>query len=599
MKERLMAAIVLVPLITLIAGIAVLLALRARRHEDRYRLLLDQLPNSTVIVFDRDLTIRTVLGAGAQVLVPDKPVGRRLEELFEPQEAATLAKHYRAALGGESRSFDFKRAGTENELAIQAAPLREGGVIVGCVAIAQDVTDQRHAERRLSAEARRRYLILDAMNEAYVANDRDGVVTGWNRAAEQTFGWTAGEAIGRSIYDLIIPESDHEEFQSVMTRERSDAPPSGRYDVRAERRVVHRDGHEFTVELAASMVEIDGETTLHSLMHDISDRKRAEIELRDHASDVEALTTGVAELARSTDAQDARMVICRAARRVAEADIGILFEPETSGTGLRSTAADGADLRGELILFGERAGSVAAFSSRSLVFARQLKDNPVVGQSIFKTTDAASALWVPIQHEDAALGVIAVAWNEPVDELPERLERIMGVISAEAAVAIERAALLERLERMTRTDELTGLTNRRAWDSEVSREVVRAGREQQPLAIAMLDLDRFKLYNDQLGHQAGDRLLKEAAGAWRSVLRETDLLARYGGEEFAVALPGCDSDLATRLVERLRAVTPGGQSCSAGLACWDGEESADDLLGRADAALYEAKQGGRDRTVLA
>lgn len=594
-----MATSILVPLIAIGAGLAVLFALRARRHEDRYRRLFDQLPNSTVIVFDRDLRMSTVLGAGARVLVSDHPVGQRLEELFPPHEAAILTKHYRAALGGESRSFDFQRAGTESELAIQAAPLREGGVIVGCVVIAQDVTDQRRAERRLSAEARRRYLILDAMNEAYVANDKDGVVTGWNRAAEQTFGWSAGEVIGRSVVDLIVPESDHAEFEAVMARERSDAPPTGRYDVRAERQVVHRDGHEFTVELAASMVEIDGETTLHSLMHDISDRKRAEVELRDHAADVEALTAGVAELARSTDAQDARMVICRAARRVADGDIGILFEPDPSGTGLRTTAADGADLRGEMILFGERAGSVAAFSSRSLVFARQLKDNPAVGQSIFKSTGAASALWVPIHHDDAALGVIAVAWNDPVDELPERLERIMGVIAAEAAVAIERAALLDRLERMTRTDELTGLTNRRAWDSEVSREVVRAGRDEHPLAIAMLDLDRFKLYNDKLGHQAGDRLLKEAAGAWRAVLRETDLLARYGGEEFAVALPGCDAELASRLVERLRAVTPGGQSCSAGLACWNGEESADELLGRADAALYEAKQGGRDRTVLA
>ena len=116
----------------------------------------------------------------------------------------------------------------------------------------------------------------------------------------------------------------------------------------------------------------------------------------------------------------------------------------------------------------------------------------------------------------------------------------------------------------------------------------------------MLDLDRFKDYNDDHGHQAGDRLLKEAAGAWRAVLRETDLLARYGGEEFAVALPGLRRPTPpASLVERLRAVTPGGESCSAGLACWDGSETADDLLGRADAALYEAKQSGRDRTVVA
>ena len=586
-------------ILALVVVTAVVLFARSSRRESRYRRLLDQLPSSTVVVLDRELRARTILGVAARSFDRDQVLGRTLEELYPADEAAVLRKEYGAALRGESRSFDFNSSLTGSELAIRAAPLVEGGEIVGCMAISHDVTEQRRTERELSAEERRRYLILDAMNEAYVANDLDGRVTAWNRAAAAMFGWSAEEAIGKRVMDLIIPLTDHAEFHEVMNRQLPGAPAEGRYDVRAERIVVHRDGREFTVELAASMVEIDGESTLHSLMHDISDRKRAEHELRSHASDVELLTEEVAELARSTDARNARMVICRAARRVAEAQIGILFEPDPSGTGLRATAADGADLEGELLLFGERAGSVASYSSRSLLFVRDIRNNPAVNQSIFKGTEAISALWLPVEQDDTALGVIAVAWLEPVNELSERLERIMGVIAAEAAVAIQRAALLDRLERMTRTDELTGLTNRRAWDQEVAREVSRAEREHAPLAIAMLDLDLFKLYNDRLGHQAGDRLLKEAAGAWRAVLRETDLIARYGGEEFAVALPGCETEFAAILVERLRAVTPEGQSCSAGLASWNGEETADELLGRADAALYRAKQGGRDRTEIA
>ena len=579
----------------LTVAVATVVVVRARRAESRYRSLLDQLPSSTVTVFDRDLRATTILGAEAG----GQTTGSRLEDVHPPAEAAILRDHYRAVLAGESRAFDLHSTATGTDVSIHAAPLREGREIVGCVAVSQDVTAHRRTERELAAEAERRFLILDAMNEAYVANDIAGNVTAWNRAAEATFGWTAEEAMGRPVLGLIIPEADREDFQRTMQRGWPGAPAEGRYDLRAERRVMHRDGHEFTVELAASIVEVEGEVTLHSLMHDISDRKRAELELRSHASDVELLTEEVAELARSTEAQNARIVICRAARRVAEAEIGILFEPDPSGTGLRATAADGAALTGELLLFGERAGSVAAYSSRSLLFVRRLEEDSADARSIVGPTDVVSALWVPVEQESAALGVIAVAWKTPKDELSERLERIMGVIAAEAAVAIERAALLDRLERMARTDELTGLTNRRAWDHEVAREVARAVREESPLAIAMLDLDRFKLYNDRLGHQAGDRLLKEAAGAWRGVLRETDLIARYGGEEFAVALPGCDADLALLLVERLRAVTPDGQSCSAGLACWNGKEGADELLGRADAALYRAKQGGRDRTVLA
>jgi diguanylate cyclase (GGDEF)-like protein len=115
----------------------------------------------------------------------------------------------------------------------------------------------------------------------------------------------------------------------------------------------------------------------------------------------------------------------------------------------------------------------------------------------------------------------------------------------------------------------------------------------------MLDLDRFKLYNDRHGHQAGDRFLADAAIAWRVALRPYDILARYGGEEFSVILPGCEIGDGVALVERLRAQTPEGESCSAGIAEWDGEEPAEVLVGRADAALYRAKRAGRDRTVSA
>jgi diguanylate cyclase (GGDEF)-like protein len=115
----------------------------------------------------------------------------------------------------------------------------------------------------------------------------------------------------------------------------------------------------------------------------------------------------------------------------------------------------------------------------------------------------------------------------------------------------------------------------------------------------MLDLDRFKRFNDDRGHQAGDRLLKEAAAAWGSQLRSSDMLARYGGEEFALLLPGCTMDAAQTIVQRLRAAMPEGETVSAGIACWDETESAEAFVGRADEALYAAKRGGRDQLVAA
>jgi diguanylate cyclase len=126
-----------------------------------------------------------------------------------------------------------------------------------------------------------------------------------------------------------------------------------------------------------------------------------------------------------------------------------------------------------------------------------------------------------------------------------------------------------------------------------------ARRTGLPLSVAMLDLDHFKRFNDQHGHQAGDRLLTQAAALWRAQLRDQDYLARYGGEEFCAMVTGRTAPEAIDVIERLLAATPDGQTFSAGLADWDGVESPESLLARADEALYHAKRSGRNRVTLA
>jgi diguanylate cyclase (GGDEF)-like protein len=164
--------------------------------------------------------------------------------------------------------------------------------------------------------------------------------------------------------------------------------------------------------------------------------------------------------------------------------------------------------------------------------------------------------------------------------------------------AVEISRLVSRLEGLARTDPLTGVPNRRVWEEELPRELERARRMGTGLCLAMIDLDNFKDYNDRHGHQAGDLVLKEAASAWRTEVRSTDLLARYGGEEFVLLLPACALDDAVQIVERLRLVTP-LVTCSVGLARWDFQEASSQLVERADQALYAAKAEGRNRLVLA
>jgi diguanylate cyclase (GGDEF)-like protein len=314
------------------------------------------------------------------------------------------------------------------------------------------------------------------------------------------------------------------------------------------------------------------------------------------------------QLAGVSESAAARPALCRAAAEVTHAMGVALWEPTPDGGGLACTAVWGWGPERRAVPFtGPPAGVLQAFTAGRVLSSLDVADSAWVELTETEAVQIATAptacLWQPISREGRAIAVLAVYWGPPAPG-PALLAdsstfSLTGLLAAEAAATLERVSLLARLESMARTDELTGLPNRRAWQEALGRELSRARRSGEALCVAMLDLDYFKRYNDQQGHQAGDRLLKRVAVAWSGELRATDILVRYGGEEFALALPGCELDEGLATVERLRAAIPLGESCSAGVAQWDGEEFSAELLERADRALYEAKRSGRDRTVLA
>ena len=162
----------------------------------------------------------------------------------------------------------------------------------------------------------------------------------------------------------------------------------------------------------------------------------------------------------------------------------------------------------------------------------------------------------------------------------------------------EREGLIARVKVMARTDDLTGLPNRRRWHEELDREMARARRTGKELCVAQIDLDGFKTYNDSKGHVAGDELLAKTGQAWSQTVRETDTLGRSGGDEFSLLLPECGVDEANEVVERVRDATPDPVTCSAGITCSDGAETPEMLIRRADRALYKAKRSGRNVTAI-
>jgi diguanylate cyclase (GGDEF)-like protein len=265
--------------------------------------------------------------------------------------------------------------------------------------------------------------------------------------------------------------------------------------------------------------------------------------------------------------------------------------PEFEAVARRLELAHGVGLPGRVWATGEPAwtADLAADSSfpRAQVAAR---------------AGLRAALCVPVLAGREIRGAIeyfsAHAWE------PDRATRqILGTIAVQIggflSLLDQRSELVAKLQRLALTDELTGLANRRAWQEHLDRELARARRHGEPLCVAIVDLDHFKRFNDTHGHQAGDQLLHELAQAWRTQLRASDTLARYGGEEFALLFPASSVEAAVTVLGRVRAATPLSQTCSAGLAAFNDSESTEELVARADAALYEAKAQGRNRTVTA
>ena len=356
-------------------------------------------------------------------------------------------------------------------------------------------------------------------------------------------------------------------------------------------------GVEASVPVARWVVTIGSIAVVSLLVGTLAGRLRAQTRAADsRAANLEAVHEIARQLATQSDPRAVGWAICTAALRTTGAAATVLWRPEPSGRGLLASAASGVQAEGgELPFVTQGSGAIRAFTGAETRFADLAEGDSA--QELAPGFEAGAALWEPVLIKGAVVGVLAAYWDEPLERVGEETSQALKLLALEAAIAIERGELLGRLEEAARTDDLTGLPNRRAWSEELSREVSRAQRTGEPLAVAVLDLDQFKQYNDEHGHQAGDRFLKQVAGIWSEELRATDILARHGGEEFVLAMPATALEASERMLERLRSTVPDDQTVSAGVCIWDGSEDPDALVARADVALYAAKAGGRDRIV--
>lgn len=213
---------------------------------------------------------------------------------------------------------------------------------------------------------------------------------------------------------------------------------------------------------------------------------------------------------------------------------------------------------------------------------------------------------LPLYDERRCIGVVLLERGRANHgRLEQRVLAMMQQFAAHASLALRRAWLIGELRRQAATDSLTGLANRRTFDTTLGRELARTARSGGPVSLLMIDIDHFKQLNDEHGHPTGDAVLRELGAILRQHARPFDTVARYGGEEFAMILANCAGEHALAAAERVRAGIAGGDTTvpvtvSIGIASFprDGVD-ASQLIRAADIALYTSKRAGRNRTTCA
>ncbi|HEY6533064.1 MAG TPA: GGDEF domain-containing protein [Acidimicrobiales bacterium] len=239
-----------------------------------------------------------------------------------------------------------------------------------------------------------------------------------------------------------------------------------------------------------------------------------------------------------------------------------------------------------------RRGQTQVFADSEAIDAcPKLRDHP---------NGPCSAVCIPVSVMGRAVGVIHTT-DAPRVSVGTAAMQDLGTLAKLAGARIGLLRVMAETQVQASTDSLTGLLNRRAFENAVRNQHA----ADEPMAVAMADLDRFKALNDTYGHETGDRALRAFAQALRSSVRHDDLVARHGGEEFAVVLPGCTADAARKALEKVRDDLPKvlrsaglpAVTASFGIVVRESGEDLASCLARADVALFQAKHDGRDRIV--
>ena len=437
--------------------------------------------------------------------------------------------------------------------------LRDLAVLVEIELNLRDTLETRSAKLR-DSEALMSATVNTAL-DAVLQMNAEGVISGWNNQAEKMFGWPPKEALGRKLHDVIIPQ----QYREAHIRGMHQFLATGEGPVlnkRIEISALHRDGHEFPIELSITPLKIADKYEFSAFLRDITERKHSEKKLELAASVFTHAREGILITDAAGTIVDVNDAFTRITGYLREEALG--QSPRILKSGRQSPEFDAAMLR-SLKEKGHWSGEIWNRRKNGEVYAEM--------QTVSAVCDASGTA----QHYVSLFSDITAQKEQQ-----------------------------QQLEHIAHFDALTNLPNRVLLDDRLHQAMTQSRRQGKALAVAYLDLDGFKQVNDQHGHGVGDKMLVLLSHRIKAALRDGDTLARIGGDEFVVVLvdlehaADCKPVLARLLQAASQPIIVGTAalqvSASIGVTLYPQDGTNADLLLRyADQAMYIAKDSGKNR----
>jgi diguanylate cyclase (GGDEF)-like protein len=446
--------------------------------------------------------------------------------------------------------------------------------------------------------------VIESMGESLIVLDETGRVAAMNPAARELLAGMGAPNIPSPPSKVVgtpasLVFSIWPELASLLSR-----PSAGRTELVWEEGPASR---YFNLHLTALAGRDGAVTGWVAMLYDVTRLKQAENEAVRARNVAETLQEAGLALSSTLDHREMSTMILQLIQRVIPFDAGAFLVAE--GAELRLAGVQGIAASGNLIgraypIEGCQLSNLVAQHRRPLVTEGIRKEDILI--PLPEEFDIHSYLGVPIMFQGHVTGLLAL-YSREASHFKTGDVRIAELFANQAAIALQNARLFQQMSTAAVTDTLTGLSNRRHFFGQAEKEFERARRYARPLSLIMLDIDNFKAVNDTHGHLIGDQVLRALAAAVGKTIRATDYICRFGGDEFLILMPESNHTQALAMAERLRqkismemvVVTATGSltlTISLGVASLkDEEETLERLVGRADAAMYEAKAAGRDK----